>query len=185
VGCGGGILAESMARLGARVHGIDVVARNIAIAAGHARGSGLDICYETVTVTDIAARGLGYDVVLNMEVVEHVPDVEAFMADCARLVKPGGVMAVATINRTAKAWLFAIVGAEYVLRWLPRGTHRWRRFVTPFEVSRLLSAGGLHTVASTGVRVNPFTRQMALTRSLAVNFMLLARRDPGAQEAAA
>ena len=134
VGCGGGILSESMARLGARVHGIDVVERNIAIAAGHAADSGLEVRYETCTVSSLVARGLAYDVVLNMEVVEHVPDVKAFMADCAHLVKPGGAMAVATINRTPRAWLFAIFGAEYVLRWLPRGTHQWRRFVTPLEV---------------------------------------------------
>ena len=185
VGCGGGILSESMARLGARVHGIDVVERNIAIASGHAAGSELKVRYETCTVSSLAARELAYDVVLNMEVVEHVPDVKAFMADCARLTKPGGAMAVATINRTPRAWLFAIFGAEYVLRWLPRGTHQWRRFVTPSEVESLLSSAGLQTVQRTGVKVNPFNRKMSLTRSLAVNFMLLARRGPAGSGAAA
>ena len=175
VGCGGGILSESMARLGARVHGIDVVERNIAVATTHAREEDLPVRYEYVSATELASRGASYDVVLNMEVVEHVPDVAAFMHDCARLVRPGGAMAVATINRTALSWLFAIVGAEYVLNWLPRGTHRWRQFVAPAELESLLARDGLDVVASTGVRVNPFTRHFALSRITAVNYMLLAR----------
>jgi len=116
--------------------------------------------------------------VLNMEVVEHVPDVPSFMGDCARLVRPGGVMALATINRTALSWLFAIVGAEYVLRWLPRGTHRWDRFVTPGEARALLERSGLEVFARSGVRVNPLNRHFALSRVMAVNYMLVARRGP-------
>ena len=132
--------------------------------------------YDATTVEALAASGARYDVVLNMEVVEHVPDVATFMGDCARLVRPGGAMALATLNRTARSWLFAIVGAEYVLRWLPRGTHRWDRFVTPRESRALLTRNGLDVVASTGVRVNPFNRRFTLTRDEAVNYMLVARR---------
>jgi 2-polyprenyl-6-hydroxyphenyl methylase/3-demethylubiquinone-9 3-methyltransferase len=175
VGCGGGILGESMARLGAHVHGIDVVERNIAIARSHAAGEGLPVRYELTTAGALADTGVRYDAVLNMEVVEHVPDVAAFMADCARLVRPRGLMSVATINRTALSWLFAIVGAEYVLRWLPRGTHQWRRFVRPAELHALLDRHGHSVTASVGVRVNPVTRAFSLQRSLAVNYMLIAR----------
>lgn len=176
VGCGGGILSESMAHLGANVHGIDVVQRNIVIAHKHAAASALDVHYEQVTVGDVAARGDHYDVVLNMEVVEHVPDMPAFMADCTRLVRPGGAMVVATINRTPKSFLFAIVGAEYLLRWLPRGTHRWDRFVKPAEIESLLEHDGLHVVCRRGVRINPITRSFSLVRDLSVNFMIYATR---------
>ncbi len=180
VGCGGGILSESMAQLGAEVHGIEVVQKNVEIARTHARDSGLTVRYETIPASELVRRGAQYDVVLNMEVVEHVPDVPAFMRDCAQLVRPGGVMAVATINRNALSWLFAIVGAEYVLGWLPRGTHRWDRFVKPAEVEQLLARDGLEVVARTGVRVNPFNRHFALTSLMAVNYMLVARRGgPG------
>lgn len=176
VGCGGGILSESMARLGASVHGVDVVERNIAIARKHARDSNLDVRYDTISTNELAQRGVSYDVVLNMEVVEHVPDVPMFMDECARLLRPEGVMSVATINRNALSWLFAIVGAEYILRWLPRGTHRWRQFVTPEEIEVLLAQRGVDVYATTGVRVNPFNRHFALTKNLLVNYMLLARR---------
>lgn len=180
VGCGGGILSESIARLGGRVHGIDVVERNIAIAQHHATGSGLPVRYELTEAESLADTGARYDVVLNMEVVEHVPDPASLLAACSRMVRPGGALVVATINRTLRAWLFAIVGAEYVLRWLPRGTHRWSMFVTPEEVERAMAGAGLSMVDRTGVRVNPVTRGFSLTPSLAVNYMLVARRAPGA-----
>ncbi len=175
VGCGGGILSEAMARLGARVRGIDVVRKNVEVARLHARGAGLTIGYDVTTAAALRERGDTYDVVLNMEVVEHVPDVPTFMEDCIRLVRPGGAMAVATINRTFLSWLFAIVGAEYVLRWLPRGTHRWRQFVTPGELVGLLEAETFAVTEQTGVRVNPFNRHFALTELMAVNYMLVAR----------
>lgn len=178
IGCGGGILSESMARLGARVTGIDVVGKNIGIASLHAAGEGLDIDYRLVTASDLARRGERFDVVLNMEVVEHVADLPAFMAACCELVAPGGVQFVATINRNPKSWLFAIVGAEYVLRLLPRGTHRWRAFRRPAEVESLLHAGGLRTVERSGVRLNPFARHFSLGPGLGVNYMLMAIR-PG------
>ncbi len=176
VGCGGGILSESIARLGAAVHGIDVVEKNVAVARLHARESGLPVRYDTTTAAALAQCDATYDIVLNMEVVEHVPDVPSFIGDCARLVTPGGVMVLATINRTFLAWLFAIVGAEYVLRWLPRGTHRWRQFVTPEELKGILDANELQTFEEIGVRVNPINRHFALTRAMAVNYMLVARR---------
>ncbi len=177
VGGGGGILSESMARLGAEVTGIDVVEKNIAIASLHAEQQGLAIDYRLSTAAALAESGTQFDVVLNMEVVEHVADVSAFMRDCIRLVGDGGAMFVATINRTAKAWLFAIVGAEYVLRWLPRGTHRWGMFQKPSEITGHLSNGGLSVRDAVGVAVNPFSRSLRITRSLAVNYMLFSARS--------
>ncbi|MBT8053421.1 MAG: bifunctional 2-polyprenyl-6-hydroxyphenol methylase/3-demethylubiquinol 3-O-methyltransferase UbiG [Gammaproteobacteria bacterium] len=176
IGCGGGILAESMARLGGEVTGIDVVEKNIHIAALHAGQQNLNIDYRTVTAESLAQSGAQYDVVLNMEVVEHVADLPAFMASCNRLVRPGGMMFVATINRTPLSWLFAIVGAEYVLRWLPRGTHRWNEFRKPGQMKKLLAAGGLDVAAESGVAVNPLTRKFSLSRQMAVNYMLAAGR---------
>ena len=180
VGCGGGILSESMARLGAEVLGIDVVEKNIEIARIHAQDSGLDVRYELVSTSAIVERGDQFDVLLNMEVVEHVPDVPAFMAECAALVRPGGAMSVATINRTAKSWLFAIVGAEYVMRWLPRGTHRWAQFVKPTEIEDLLKQHAFEITAHAGVRVNPLTRRFSLSANMAVNYMLVAQKRTSA-----
>lgn len=176
VGCGGGILSESMARLGADVTGIDVVEKNIRIAALHAAQQGLDIDYRLATAAELASTGHAYDVVLNMEVVEHVADVDAFMRDCVQLTAKSGVMFVATINRTPLAWLFAIVGAEYVLRWLPRGTHRWSMFQKPAEIKAHLEQGGLAVRHATGVAVNPFAKSLRITRTLAVNYMMYCTR---------
>lgn len=176
IGCGGGILSEAMARLGAAVTGIDVVERNIGIARTHAAGEGLDIDYRLTSVEALAAGAGRFDIVLNMEVVEHVADFDGFMTAAAALVDHGGVMAVATLNRTALAWITAIVGAEYLLRWLPRGTHRWGRFRTPGEVEALLAASGLGVSARSGVGVDPLHRRIYLRRSEAVNYMLLAGR---------
>lgn len=178
IGCGGGILAESMARLGADVTGIDVVEKNIRIAALHAAQQGLNIDYRTCTAESLAAGNAQFDVVLNMEVVEHVADLPVFMSACNRLVARGGVMFIATINRTARAWLFAIVGAEYVLRWLPRGTHRWRAFRKPALLRRLLARDGLDLRDQSGVAVNPINRSFRLTRGMHVNYMLMAARGP-------
>lgn len=176
IGCGGGILSESMARLGASVTGIDVVDKNIQIARLHAIQQGLEVDYQANTAAKTEAGGERYDVVLNMEVVEHVADLPAFMASACALTNPGGVMFVATINRTPKSWLFAKIGAEYILRLLPRGTHRWSMFRRPDEVKTLLHRGGLEVVETTGVGLNPFARRFWLSRSLQVNYMLMARR---------
>ena len=174
VGCGGGILSESMARLGARVTGIDVVEKNIGVARAHAQRSGLVIDYRRQPASALVDAGRRFDVVLNMEVVEHVADLDAFMADCCALVRAGGTMFVSTINRNPLAWLVAIVGAEYVLRWLPRGTHRYRMLRKPAEIRDRLADGGLGVDERVGVRVNPFTRRMTLTSLTAINYMLMA-----------
>lgn len=176
VGCGGGILSESMARLGADVTGIDVVEKNIAVANLHASRSGAVIEYRHITAEALAETGATFDIVLNMEVVEHVADLGAFMRDCCRLTREGGVMAVSTINRTPKSWLFAIVGAEYVLRLLPKGTHRWSMFRKPEEVTQCLERHGLTCEEITGVAMNPLNFRFRLTPSLAVNYMLVASR---------
>lgn len=178
IGCGGGLLSEAVHALGARVHGVDVVARNIAIAEQHAQSTNAapTLVYEATSAEALAANGRAYDAVLNMEVVEHVAEAGCFLGVCNRLVQPGGITVIATINRTALSWLFAIVGAEYILRWLPRGTHDWHRFPTPQEVSVQLEADGLDVIDRCGVRVNPFTRRFALTDWMAVNYMLVAVR---------
>lgn len=176
IGCGGGILSEAVTRLGAQVHGSDVVDRNIAVAQHHAKQTGLAIRYETVTAEALASQRNEYDVVLNMEVVEHVADLRGFVNACAQLVRPGGVLIIATINRTWLSWLTAIIGAEYILRWLPKGTHQWRRFPKPAELKELLEKNKLRVFATTGVRVNPVTRRMSLTSFMGVNYMLIATR---------
>ena len=177
VGCGGGILSESMARLGASVHGIDVADRNIYAARQHIQGADLDLRYDVIEVQHLPADRQ-YDVVLNMEVVEHVDDLTAFLDGCGSVTRPGGMMIVATINRTLYSLVTAKIGAEYVLRWLPRGTHDWRRFVSPGEAMKLLKNSGFGFRDLTGVGVNPLKRDMHLTSYLGANYMLVAvKRD--------
>lgn len=175
IGCGGGILSEPMARLGARVTGVDVSEKNVRVARLHARRGGLAIDYRLASVEQLVREGVQFDVVLNMEVIEHVDHLADFLADCGRLVRPGGAMFVASINRTLAAWAMAIVGAEYVLRWLPRGTHRYRKLVKPREVQDYLG-GEFELMDRTGVRVNPFDRGFGYSRWTGVNYMLLLRR---------
>ena len=174
IGCGGGILSESMASLGADVKGIDVVEKSINVARQHSRLSSLSIDYDCVTVETLVSAGERFDIVLNMEVVEHVADLPAFMSSCNQLLASDGIMFIATINRNLLSWLFAIIGAEYILRWLPRGTHAWNKFVKPSELRRMLAADNLDVIATTGVSVNPFNRQFGLSRHSAVNYMLSA-----------
>ena len=174
IGCGGGLLSEPMARLGADVVAIDPSATNIATARVHASESGLDIDYRADTAETLAAGGETFDVILNMEVIEHVVDPAAFVAVCGRLLKPGGIMVVATINRTLKSFAFAIVGAEYVLGWLPRGTHHWEKLITPEELATWLAAAGLTQADITGVFYNPLTDTWARSRDTDVNYMLVA-----------
>lgn len=176
IGCGGGLVAEPMARLGANVVAIDASARNIGIASNHAARMGLAIDYRHTTAEDLVAAGETFDAVLSLEVVEHVADFGNFLADCGTLVRQGGAMVVATLNRTPKAFLLAIVGAEYVLGWLPRGTHEWKKFVRPGEVSDALRGPGLAVTHMTGVSYNPILDQWKLARDLDVNYMAFAVR---------
>ena len=172
IGCGGGILAESIAALGAQVHAIDVAERNIEVAKRHNAASGLPVDYELVSVETLAERGAQYDVVLNMEVVEHVADLPSFLAACTRLVDRNGILFIATINRNPLAWFTAIFGAEYVLGWLPKGTHQYRKLVRPDELETLLGRDSMRIGARRGVRVNPITRGFSLSDSLRVNYMI-------------
>ena len=176
IGCGGGLLCEPLSRLGAAVTGIDAAARNIEVARLHAAQAGLEIDYRCATAEDLAAAGLEFDTVLSMEVVEHVADPALFLACVGRLTRPGGLAIAATLNRTAKAFALAIVGAEYVLRWLPRGTHDWRRFMRPSEQARGLRGGGLTVQRTAGVTYDPLRRRWALSDDLAVNYMMVATR---------
>jgi 2-polyprenyl-6-hydroxyphenyl methylase/3-demethylubiquinone-9 3-methyltransferase len=179
VGCGGGLLAEPMRRLGADVVGIDAAETSIAVARLHAEESGLEIDYRHTTVEALAAAKERFDVVLNMEVVEHVADLGVFIEGCAAVLKPGGAMLVATLNRTPKSFALAIVGAEYLLRWLPRGTHDWRKFVKPSELGRQLRAHGLAIEDLTGLAYNPLNDKWATSRDLDVNYMAFASKPRG------
>ena len=176
IGCAAGLLSEALARRGAAVMGIDASRRNIEIARSHSTVEGLAIDYRSTPIEALDTEP--FDVVLNMEVVEHVADLPRFMHQACRLTAPGGHQFLATLNRTAKSFLFAIVGAEYVLRWLPRGTHQWHKFVTPEELTALLNSRGLRVDDATGVHINPFTRAYRLGPGLGVNYMMTARR-PG------
>jgi len=179
IGCGGGLLAEPMARLGATVTGVDAGAANIRVAALHAKSGGLAIDYRHGTVEELAAAGASFDVVLNMEVIEHVADPGAFIDACGTVVGAGGVMIVATLNRTLRAFALAVVGAEYVLGWLPRGTHDWRKFLTPAELGRLLDHAGLAPRPADGLCFNPLSGRWSECRDVAVNYMIVADK-PGA-----
>jgi len=174
IGCGGGILCEPLARLSATVVGADPAERNIAVARQHAAQSGLAIDYRTSSAEALAQAGETFDIVLAMEVVEHVTDVGPFIALTAAMVKPGGLLFVATLNRTTKSFALAIVGAEYILRWLPRGTHQWDKFVTPDELEIAIEQAGLHISDDTGVIYNLFADRWQLSNDMDVNYMVVA-----------
>jgi 2-polyprenyl-6-hydroxyphenyl methylase/3-demethylubiquinone-9 3-methyltransferase len=176
IGCGGGILAEPLSRLGAEVTGIDPANGNIAIARAHAEETGASLTYRAVTAEDLLAEGARFDVVTAMEVVEHVTDVQAFVKTCAGLVKPNGLLFMATLNRTLKSFALAIVGAEYVLRWVPAGTHQWEKFVTPQELEDAMAAGGADMFDIAGVSFNPLRNSCSQSRDTDVNYMCVARR---------
>lgn len=176
IGCGGGLLSEPLARLGAEVVGADPSTTNIEVARLHMAESGLEIDYRAETAEDLAAAGETFDVVFNMEVVEHVADVPLFLEKTAAMVRPGGLMFVATINRTLKAYALAIVGAERVLRWLPKGTHSYEKLVKPSEIEGPLSEAGLTIIDRTGVSFNPLLDEWRRSRDMDVNYMLLAER---------
>ncbi len=172
IGCGGGLLSEPMARLGAEVVGADAAARNIPVARLHAEQSGLTIDYRHTTAEDLAAAGEQFDVVLNMEVVEHVADPLAYLTACQQLLKPGGLMICSTLNRNPKSYLMAIVGAEHVMRWLPKGTHDWNKFITPDELYDLIRKAGLEPVDRKGMVFNPLGWSWSLSaRDLSCNYV--------------
>lgn len=172
IGCGGGLLSEPMARLGADVLGADAAPRNIPVAQIHAEQSGLAIDYRHTTAEDLAAAGEAFDVVLNMEVVEHVADPLAYLTACQQLLKPGGLMVCSTLNRNAKSFAMAIIGAEWVMRWLPKGTHDWNKFITPDELADLITRAGLAVVDRKGMVFNPVSWSWSLSdRDLSVNYV--------------
>ena len=176
IGCGGGVLCEPMSRLGADVTGIDPAEKNIKTASVHADEMGLPITYRAMSAEVLAAEGVQFDIVLNMEVVEHVADVDLFLEASASLVKPGGLMFVATLNRTLKSFGLAIVGAEYVLGWLPKGTHQWEKFVTPQELEAGVRRGGMRIRDRSGVFYNPLSGVWRRSRDMDVNYMVVAAK---------
>ncbi len=175
IGCGGGLLCEPMARLGAEVVGADAAERNIPVARLHAEQSGLTIDYRHTAAEDLAAAGEQFDVVLNMEVVEHVADPQVFLDACASLLRSGGLHICSTINRNPKSYVFAIVGAEYVMRWLPKGTHEWNKFITPDELFSFMETAGLDPVDRKGFVFNPLGWSWKISdRDLSVNYVTAA-----------
>jgi 2-polyprenyl-6-hydroxyphenyl methylase/3-demethylubiquinone-9 3-methyltransferase len=176
IGCGGGILSEPLARLGAVVVGADPSESNIGVARQHAEQAGLAIDYRDTTAEALAEAGESFDVVLAMEVVEHVADVGLFVDLAAAMVKPGGLLFVATLNRTMKSFALAIVGAEYILRWLPRGTHQWEKFVTPNELEIAIEQSGMEITRETGVMYNLLADRWQLTTDMDVNYMVVAEK---------
>lgn len=177
IGCGGGLLSEPMARLGFAVLGADASERNIRIASGHAAKSDCRIDYRCATAEALAEAGEAFDVVLNMEVIEHVADLKSYLRACAALVKPGGLMFVATLNKTLKALALAKFGAEYVLGWLPRGTHDWNRFVEPRRLQTMLQDAGLNVLKTQGVSFDPLGWDWRLSSDTDVNYMVVAERE--------
>lgn len=172
IGCGGGLLSEPMARLGATVIGADAAPRNIPVAQLHAEQSGLTIDYRNCAAEDLAAAGEAFDVVLAMEIIEHVADPQGFADTCASLLTPGGLMICSTLNRNAKSYLMAIIGAEHVMRWLPKGTHEWSKFITPDELYDLIRKATLDPVDRKGMVFNPLAWRWSLSdRDLSVNYV--------------
>lgn len=178
IGCGGGLIAEPMTTLGATVTAIDASEKNIAVAGLHAEKSGLAIDYQCMTAEALAAQGNTFDVVLALEIIEHVANVELFIQSVMQLIKPGGIAILSTMNRTAKAYALAIVGAEYVLRWLPTGTHDWHKFVKPSEMKHAIEANGGCVIHTTGMVMNPLTFEWRLKeQDLSVNYLLVAEKN--------
>ena len=177
IGCGGGLLSEPMARLGFAVTGADAADRNIGTARAHAAENGVAVTYRATTAEVLVDEGLSFDVVLNMEVVEHVADVGAYLSACASLLKPGGITLVATLNKTLKSLGLAKIGAEYVLGWLPRGTHDWDRFIAPNTLRAELEKSGLTILKTQGVSFNPFAWDWKLSSDMDVNYMVVAVRE--------
>ncbi len=176
IGCGGGLLSEALSRLGAKMTAIDPAPASIGVARRHAEASGLAIDYRCTTAEALAAERKNFDVVLAMEVIEHVRDVETFIALAAGMVRPDGILVAATLNRTLKSYALAILGAEYVLQWVPKGTHRWAQFVKPRELAAALRAAGLHVIDETGIVFDPFGGKWCESSDMDVNYIMAAER---------
>ena len=176
IGCGGGLLTEPMARLGANIVGVDPSEKNIKTASVHAGEMELGIDYRVGTAEDLAGAGEQFDVILNMEVIEHVSDPRAFAGTCCAMLKPGGLMFVATLNRTLKSFGLAIIGAEYILGWLPKGTHQWEKFITPEELKGWLGENGVAVRQETGVVYRPLSREWRVSRDMDVNYMVVGEK---------
>ena len=175
IGCGGGLLSEPMARIGFTVLGVDPSEKNVKTARAHAADSGLTLDYRAASAEALVEEGATFDVILNMEVVEHVADLDGFLRACGALVKPGGFMLVATLNRTLKSLALAKIGAEYILRWLPAGTHDWNRFVTPTELEGFLENAGMRVTRVQGVSFDPLSWEWRLSSDTDVNYMMMAQ----------
>ena len=176
VGCGGGLASEPLASLGAMVVGVDATSRNIEIARCHAHRTGVEIDYRHGTAHSAVAAEELFDVVLNLEVIEHVDNPRKLIADCTAHLKPGGVIFIATLNRSFRALVLAIIGGEYILRWLPVGTHDWRRFLKPLEVEAMLASEELMIGETVGIGMNPLSRKWRITANTSVNYMLIAQK---------
>jgi 2-polyprenyl-6-hydroxyphenyl methylase/3-demethylubiquinone-9 3-methyltransferase len=177
VGCGGGLLTEPMTRLGARMTGLDASEEAIVVARRHAREQGLEVEYRADNVEDLARGKKRYDVVTALEIAEHVADLDSFIEALSRLLKPNGMLIMSTLNRTPKSFLLGIVAAEYILRWVPRGTHQWKKFIRPSELVNKLENNGLRSIDLTGLIFNPLTGEFEISKSdLGVNYMLTAMR---------
>jgi 2-polyprenyl-6-hydroxyphenyl methylase/3-demethylubiquinone-9 3-methyltransferase len=174
IGCGGGLISEPLARQGCIVTGIDASEKNINIASTHAKTSELEIEYINTTAEELSSSLRQFDIVLALEIVEHVADINLFIRSCTHLLKPGGIMILSTINRNLKSYLFAIIGAEYVLRWLPRGTHDWNKFITPMELENYLLNNKLATKDKIGMSYNPLANTWSLGSDLSVNYIMCA-----------
>lgn len=178
IGCGGGLLCEPMVRLGATVTGVDALERNLKTAKTHAEQVGVEVDYRHGTIEQLVAAGeKPFDVVLNMEVIEHVANPPDFMTDCGAMVKPGGIMLCSTINRTLKAFAFAIVGAEYVLRWLPRGTHQYDKLVKPMELKRWMNDAEVEVSKQVGMSLNPITQNWKLSDDMSINYVTVGKKS--------
>jgi len=178
IGCGGGLLCEPMTRLGAKVTGVDALEKNLKTAKTHAQQMGLEVDYRHGTIEQLVESGeTPFDAVLNMEVIEHVANPPDFIKDCAAMVRPGGLMICSTINQTMKAFAFAIVGAEYILRWLPRGTHQYDKLIKPADLQMWLGDSGLSPDKSIGMSLNPLTERWKFSNNLSINYVTVARRS--------
>lgn len=178
IGCGGGLISEPLARLGGNVTGLDASEKNIRTASLHAVQMGVEVNYLCQSAEELAASGQQFDVVLAMEVVEHVADVESFLTACCQLVKPGGILFVSTLNKTVKSFLTAIIGAEYILRWLPRGTHNWKKFLPPSHIARILRHNGISMQEMKGFHYHILDDKWSLSSDVQVNYIALAKKPP-------